>query len=152
MAVCVTVEGSSGVVCYNTTILCARCRYGGLSCKHTTYVVGLLHSQATLTVIKHWVLSSAPTAKQSSFFSCKSTAVIPWKTTIAQQEIIKSEKDARFHIENGIAYLYPLNSSSCPICGAKTWSDPCMVQESFIVTEMVALPAKGIYICIITNK
>lgn len=144
MAICVSVEGSSGVVCYNTkSISCATCQRGVSSCKHLTYVVDLLQTQPPPTTLKHWVVSSLPTGKQSSFISCKSTAAIPWKTTVAQQEIMKTSYKCRFQVENGIAYLYPKSQSRCSVCGAEGWSDPCMIRECLVITETVSFPAKG---------
>lgn len=106
-------------------------------------LVDLLQAQPPPTALKLWVVSSLPTGKQSSFISSKSTAAIPWKTTVAQQKIMKTSYKCRFQVENRVAHLYPKSQSRCSLYGTEGWSDPCMIRECLVITETVSYPAKG---------
>ena len=124
-AVCVSIEESCGVVCYNTkSITCATCHYGASSCRHVTCVLDLLQTQSAPTCLKHWVVPTCTNIAESegsSYTSCKSSVPIPWMSTLAQQEILKTKDDRRFNIQNGVAYPCLQCNCSCSKCGMEVW-------------------------------
>lgn len=144
MAICLCVDGSTGVVCYDQkSVFCATCRYGALSCKHVNRTLDLIHEQPPPVTLQHWVLSSHHDAKHSVHIPCKSTAPIPYHYTQSQQGILHQVMHVRLNIQNGVAHLYPKSQFKCPICEDEGWNDPQLIRESLIITETVTIPAKG---------
>lgn len=144
-AVCICVEGSTGVVCYDQkSISCATCRYGTTSCKHVNRVLDLIQEQPPPIALKNWVMSEVESVKQSQHIFCKSRAPIPFMYLPSQQEILRQPMVVRLNIQNGIAHLCPWSSSRCSICGGENWSDPLLIRESKVVMETCIIPAKGI--------
>lgn len=144
MAICLCVEGSTGIVCYDKkSIFCATCRYGASSCKHVNMTLDLLHEQPPPATLRHWVISAPHSASHPVHIPCKSTTSIPYQYTQSQQDILRQMMHVRLNIENGVAHLYPQSQTNCPIGEDERWSDPQLIKESVVVTDTATIPAKG---------
>ena len=146
-AVCISVDGSYGVVSYNPkSIACASCQYGASKCKHVDHVRDLLQAESPPTCLKHWVLSALPKHEPLPC-SSKSSAPIPWQSN---PETLKTKHDTRFNIINEVAYLIPDSHSNCSKCGNKSWDDPFVVRYSFVVTDTFISSKRWIHLSIIS--
>ena len=144
MAICLCVEGSTGVVCYDQkSVFCATCRYGASTCKHVNRTLDLIQEQPPPVTLQHWTMSASNGSRHSMHMSCKSTASIPYQYSQSQQDILKQMMHVRLNTKNGVAHLYSQSQHNCPICEAENWSDPQLIRESIVVTETVIIPAKG---------
>lgn len=153
-ALCIEVNNTFGVVCLGGQgIFCTTCKQHSSNCRHVDLLLKVIENTPEddmTTQLKAFSDYQVPTPRltRAKYGKVVSERAIPFALPVELMDTWKQDDSQRFRIQDGIAHLWPPQSSTCPHCNAPSLStELCCVQENFVVTLKCCYPAKGIILC-----